>query len=412
MAQIAIRRQSSQDSVDQSITGVPTYSKIIDIIDSRLGSSEFYEIVPAKVLKVYSEESDLPIITTKWGWRPLGKKKNRNWSLLYSIDVEVIEDGRVINNVRPLSINFIQLPVIDEVVNLTAHAGTIYYSAPVNSENDVTVNTDVISWKTQDNLDFKVSKNLNSHNRKSYSHHGDTILQGKFGQHIIFSGHPDGTGRYVSPSIFIGSNQFNDKNQLTYKEDDIHMPHIHNINSFGSAIEISSGNYITKIEPAFTDYENLLKPLKLGGDQIVVNSDRVIINAKRDTTRNTQSGDIHFFAGRNVNIGATEEINLEVTPGNNISKITLADANSVNPLVKGNELLLMMESLIAKVIKFTNVLTDLGDPKEDFEAVSKKTLGPAAKDLIADLQTLRGEFLTPTDTNRVGKIFSNKIYIG
>ena len=36
----------------------------------------------------------------------------------------------------------------------------------------------------------------------------------------------------------------------------------------------------------------------------------------------------------------------------------------------------------------------------------------SAKDLIADLQTLRGEFLTPTDTNRVGKIFSNKIYIG
>ena len=49
MAQIAIRRQSSQDSVDQSITGVPTYSKIIDIIDSRLGSSEFYEIVHARV---------------------------------------------------------------------------------------------------------------------------------------------------------------------------------------------------------------------------------------------------------------------------------------------------------------------------------------------------------------------------
>ena len=192
MAQIAIRRQSSQDSVDQSITGVPTYSKIIDIIDSRLGSSEFYEIVPARVLKVYSEEADLPIVTVK-------DEKKPNWSLLYSIDVEVIEDGRVINNVRPLSINFIQLPVIDEVVNLTAHAGTIYYSAPVNSENDVTVNTDVISWKTQDNLDFKVSKNLNNHNRKSYSYHGDTILQGKFGQHITFSGYPDDTGRYVSP---------------------------------------------------------------------------------------------------------------------------------------------------------------------------------------------------------------------
>jgi len=403
MAQIAIRRQSSQDSVDQSITGVPTYSKIIDIIDSRLGSSEFYEIVPARVLKVYSEEADLPIITVK-------DKKKFNWSLLYSIDVEVIEDGRVINNVRPLSINFIQLPVIDEVVNLTAHAGTIYYSAPVNSENDVTVNTNVISWKTQDNLDFKVSKNLNNHNRKSYSYHGDTILQGKFGQHITFSGYPDDTGRYVSPLIMIGSNQFNDKNQLTYKDDDIHTPHVHNINSFGSAIEISSGNYMTMIEPAFTDFENLIKPLKLGGDQIVVNSDRVIINAKRDTTRNTQSGDIHFFAGRNVNIGATEEINLEITPGDNTSKITLADANSVNPLVKGNELLEMMESLIAKVVIFTKVLTDEGE--EDGEAVSKKTMGAAAKTLIADLQSLKSNFLTPTNVNKKGKIFSNKIYIG
>ena len=403
MAQIAIRRETSQDSVDREITGVPTYSKIIDIIVSRLGSSEFYEIVPARVLKVYSEEADLPIVTVK-------DKKKPNWSLLYSIDVEVIEDGRVINNIHPLSINFIQLPVVDEVVNLTAHAGTIYYSAPVNSENNVTAN--IKGLYSLDNLDLKVSTNLNSHNRKSYSHHGDTILQGKFGQHIIFSGYPDDTGRYVTPAIFIGSNQFNDKNQLTYKDGDINAPHVHNVNSFGLAIEISSGNYVTKIEPAFIDFENLLKPPKLWGDQIVVNSDRIIINAKRDTIRNRQSGDIHFFAGRNVNIGATEEINLEVTPGNNISKITLVDANSVNPLVKGTELLEMLESLISKVIKFTNVLTDLGDPKEDFEAVSKKTLGPAAKDLIADLQTLRGEFLTPTVGNKKGKIFSNKIYIG
>jgi hypothetical protein len=411
MAQIAIRRETSQDSVDREITGVPTYSKIIDIIDSRLGSSEFYEIVPARVLKVYSEEADLPIVTVK-------DKKKPNWSLLYSIDVEVIEDGRIINNIYPLSINFIQLPVVDEVVNLTAHAGTIYYSAPVNLENDVTVNTNVMSWRSQDNLDLKVSKNLNSHNRKSYSHHGDTILQGKFGQHIIFSGYPDDTGRYVSPAIFIGSNQFNDKNQLTYKEDDIHMPHIHNINSFGSAIEISSGNYVTKIEPAFIDFENLLKPPKLWGDQIVVNSDRIIINAKRDTIRNRQSGDIHFFAGRNVNIGATEEINLEITPGDNTSKITLADANSVNPLVKGTELLEMLESLISKVIKFANTVKDEGavdaegKPIEDFEAVSKKTLGPAAKELMADLQIIRGKFLTPTVGNKKGKIFSNKIYIG
>ena len=398
MAQIAIRRESSQDSVDRSISGVPTYSKIIDIIDSRLGSSEFYEIVPARVLKVYSEEADLPIVTVK-------DDKNPDWSLLYSIDVEVIEDGRVINNIHPLSINFIQLPVTGEVVNLTAHAGTIYYSAPVNSESDVTANI-----KELVSIDNKVSRNLNSHNRKSYSYHGDTILQGKFGQHITFSGFPDDTGRYVSPLILIGSNQFNDKNQLTYKDGDINAPHIHNVNSFGSAIEISSGNYMTMIEPAFTDFENLLKPLKLGGDQIVVNSDRIIINAKRDTTRNTQSGDIHFFAGRNVNIGATEEINLEVTPGNNVSKITLADANSVNPLVKGNELLEMMESLISKVIAFTKVLTDEGE--EDGEAVSKKTMGTAAKTLVTDLQTLKSNFLTPTDTNKKGKIFSNKIYIG
>jgi hypothetical protein len=398
MAQIAIRRQSSQDSVDQSITGVPTYSKIIDIIDSRLGSSEFYEIVPARVLKVYSEEADLPIITVK-------DKKNFNWSLLYSIDVEVIEDGRVINNVQPLSINFIQLPVTDEVVNLTAHGGTIYYSAPVNSENDVTANI-----KGLESNDNKVFRNKNAHNRKSYSYHGDTILQGKFGQHITFSGYPDDTGQYVSPLILIGSNQFNDKNQLTYKDGDIHMPHIHNVNSFGSAIEISSGNYMTMIEPAFTDFENLLKPLRLGGDQIVVNSDRIIINAKRDTIRNRQSGDIHFFAGRNVNIGATEEINLEITPGDNVSKITLADANSVNPLVKGNELLEMMESLISKMVIFTKVLTDEGE--EDGEAVSKKTMGAAAKTFITDLQTLKSNFLTPTDVNKKGKIFSNKIYIG
>ena len=69
-----------------------------------------------------------------------------------------------------------------------------------------------------------------------------------------------------------------------------------------------------------------------------------------------------------------------------------------------------MESLILKMISFTKVLSDEGE--EDGEAVSKKTMGAAAKTFIADLETLKTNFLSPTDINNKGKIFSNKIYIG
>ena len=148
------RKSGFTVSRNPEITGTPTYNQVIDIINETVDkNAEFYEIEPAIVTKVYAEEKDLPLITNKDG------NLVPNWKLLGTVEVELMEQGVSNNtNIKPLSQHIYQLPVIGEVINITEHDGELYYSFPLNTNNNVNENNNITTNNNENKKKKKIDK--------------------------------------------------------------------------------------------------------------------------------------------------------------------------------------------------------------------------------------------------------------
>ena len=138
-------------------------------------------------------------------------------------------------------------------------------------------NTPPIAKKSEKS-NFKVNEKIKFLNPKT----GDTILMGRFGQSIRFSDlHLTEDGKSSSPSIFISSKKSADSESKKIGEliDE-------DINNDGSSIYMVSEKVkvpfkeiVKKEKIAFKDYP---KSDKLKGNQIYINSDRVVISSKSE----------------------------------------------------------------------------------------------------------------------------------
>lgn len=117
---------------------------------------------------------------------------------------------------------------------------------------------------------------------------GDTLIQSRFGQSIRFSAYNNGTGknRTFSPTIIIRNSQ-SDVSRKTSIENPIEE----DINRDGTSIVLGSNQYQLPFQPGVvsdkgsSDFEtkpNSFKgyPSKLIGDQLLLNSGRIILSAK------------------------------------------------------------------------------------------------------------------------------------
>jgi hypothetical protein len=221
---------------------------------------------------------------------------------------------------------------------------------------------------------------------------GDTILQSRFGQSLRFSAYNNNKNTF-SPTIILRNvestlNQSKDIN-TTVEED---------INKDGSVLVMASNQYqlpftstnITKPD-SFTDY-----PDKLIGDQILLNSGRLIFSAK--------SGELIFHSKKNygfisdggmsidnkggLDISVNDNINIDTNNRDVLFKtgngaIFLGDTN-LEPLVKGNELRKIFEELIIAILSQTfktpSGPTAVGPENfNDFIAISDKLANMMSK---------------------------------
>lgn len=225
-------------------------------------------------------------------------------------------------------------------------------------------NTPPVSKKSETS-NFKVDEKVKFLNPKT----GDTILMGRFGQSIRFSDlHLVDDNKTSSPSIFISNKKSVDSQNKKIGEliDE-------NINDDGSSIYIVSEKVkipfkevVKKEKVAFKDYP---KSDKLKGNQIYINSDRVVISAKAE--------EVIIFGAKNTGIitdgrfsvdskngtyihSENDDITLHTINGKNIflnsdnnGKIYLGknkgegDAGAdVQKMVLGGELVSILEELI------------------------------------------------------------------
>jgi len=221
---------------------------------------------------------------------------------------------------------------------------------------------------------------------------GDTTLQSRFGQSLRFSAYNNNKNIF-SPTIILrnGESSLNQSKNInsTVEED---------INKDGSVLVMSSNQYQlpfsstnTTKPDSFTDY-----PDKLTGDQILLNSGRLIFSAK--------SGELIFHSKKNygfisdggmsidnkggIDVSVNDNINIDTNGRDVLFKtgngaIFLGD-NNLEPLVKGNELKKIFEELIIAILSQTfktpSGPTAVGPENyNDFIAISDKLANMMSK---------------------------------
>lgn len=202
---------------------------------------------------------------------------------------------------------------------------------------------------------------LDIHKLKLYE--GDSLIESRFGQSIRFSGY-NNSDNLFSPTMIIRngesllsrSNQYN----VTTEED---------VNRDGTIILLGSGDYILQFQPGTVsdggsnDFETnpdsfKSYPQELKGDQLLLNSGRIILSAK--------NGEMIFYSKKNYGfisdggLSIDNKFGIDITVGDDINvntndrnvninsgngKINLGD-KSLESLVRGETLVDLMSQLI------------------------------------------------------------------
>jgi hypothetical protein len=331
-------------------------------------------------------------------------------AIQFRLSGQISPDDAKLPVALPFDKNFKSLPVKNEIVEIiTAGNGTLYYkrigseiSPNANSsetqiskfyspekENQQTVqdyNKVQSTGIERTNADestkydgygdyFKLERGI--HKLRLYE--GDMLLESRFGQSIRFSGY-NNNDRVFSPTIIIRNNE----SSLTRTNDNSN-PIDEDITRDGSVIALGSDQYQFNFAPGTiddkgkSDFEtkpNSFKdfPSKLIGDQILLNSGRIIISSKNAEMIFFSKKNYGFISdgglsidnklGIDINVGdntnvKTNDRDINLNTGN--GKINLGDTE-LEPLVKGDKWVSIMEELIDAIVA-QNYLTPSGPSK-------------------------------------------------
>ena len=209
------------------------------------------------------------------------------------------------------------------------------------------------------------------HKLKLYE--GDTLIESRFGQSIRFSGYNNEIDS-LSPSIII-RNRENNKSQ---NDTEAGNTTVEDINKDGSVIVLSGGERKLEFQPgvvddggstnfkqkpnSFGDY-----PSELKGDQILINSGRVIISSKESEMIFYSKGNYGFISDGAISIDNKEGAFMSfgddtfITTNNNDFNITsgtgeihLGNSSNEEKMAKGETLVDILGELIDAINQMTH----------------------------------------------------------
>ena len=295
------------------------------------------------------------------------------------------------------------IPILGETVQLVVVGGTEFYkripSVSINVGNARKNAEKKLSEKTQESKGSASSYSETSQTGTAQSsteerenelgeyftpqgihklrlYEGDRIIQSRFGQSIRFSGYNNEDNEF-SPTIII-RNRENDESRNDLEVNDITEE---DVNKDGSIIAITSDKYKIPFQPGLIDdggssnFETIpinfeLPDEYVGNDQILINSERIILSSKSQEMIFFSKGNYGFISDgeffiENGNAGAQMDFGGDVTlttdrNSNNVwintgdGQIRLNTDNSGNspgtgqkePLARGETLVKLLSELI------------------------------------------------------------------
>jgi hypothetical protein len=311
----------------------------------------------------------------------------------FRLTTDISADEESLQVAYPFDTTNTNLPVRNETVEISKNSGKFFYKRiSTGITPNITGATDTISnlfettkEKTKNAKEYqKVQKtniqrkNTNDNNKfdgygdyyepqtgihKLKLYEGDKIIESSFGQSIRFSAY-NNSSNVFSPTTIIRNGESG-----TSRETDINSLTEEDVNRDGSIIVLSSNQYQLPFQPGTvnsngtSDFETSPQsfqayPSDLRGDQVLINSGRVIFSAKTAEMIFYSKKDYGFISdgglsvdnkfGINVNVGdniniTTNDRNVNINSGN--GSINLG-STELEPLVKGDTLLSLLEELI------------------------------------------------------------------
>ena len=330
-------------------------------------SPEFYELEPAEVIKIYIDETDedFPRAGDNPDWSKYGWILAR---MMYSS-----ENTNSTEEIRPLDTNIKEYPLPGEIIIVVKYFGDLYYSQKLNIHNSTNTNSHpgLSKWAKDQPVDSYTITDFENDSkvRQLESNEGDIIFNGRFGQSIRFGSNIKevikddettdvNTGKQKSPNIIIRAGQADpahesipvDKKWKLDHPDNKGRPVKEDINLDKSSIWVTT-DQVVPLKPSTLGRYDLHRPEKFEGNQIILNSDRLVFNTKLE--------DINFYSKRSVNIIAEDRIVLE---GHGTSNPTFgvfiggADVKAkarLQPILAGDQMMKLFKTLIDKLMAFS-----------------------------------------------------------
>lgn len=181
---------------------------------------------------------------------------------------------------------------------------------------------------------------------------GDIIYEGRWGQSLRFGSTVKGanvlnpwsrSGEDGDPITILRNAQYSETN-------DPWVPQVEDINKEGSAIYMTSTQPIP-VEVSSKSYKSYntppTSPDKFTGEQVIINSGRLLFNSKQDS--------ILFSSKDNINLNSINSVNID-SPKTIIqsNEVYLGDKNATEPVILGNRFLRDIESLCDALIQLCN----------------------------------------------------------
>lgn len=363
------------------------------------------QIIPARVVDVILDENH-PEYSKYGGELSIGAIKFSPIDRV--IDTKQGTYFPVAFNLNP---SFRQFPLINEIVLiLSAPSSAIsvgrsteyvdYYISTVNIWNNTINQLPDISLD-QEEVDLGYEFDQNTSIKPLHPFHGDTIIEGRHGQSLRFTGarspknpftNKENAGRPLTTLI----NGLIPVNQETPE-----LFTIENINKDDSSIYLTS-DHIIPLEQVRDKYagstERPILAKNFQGKQIILNSGRLIFNAKEDDMLFT-SNEFFSVSSNKLSLDGVEFIGLDAT------KIYLGEKAvrfELEPVVLGNQLEIFLDTLLSELERLGNALTKA-------KTVDQKpipTLNMEGPILKAYVKTLRNRI----NPNGVSQLKSKKVF--
>jgi len=334
---------------------------------------------------------------------------------LFSVDHGASDDN--LPWIDPIDSTIQEIPAIGEVVVVEKILGNMYYRRKVplarKLQENAMVNTN--SAFTGGTLSSAVGTNeeitLEKHKFGDYfkpdptirplkHFEGDLLIQGRMGQSIRFgSSAVDPSSKELAPSIIIRTGQGKD-NENTY------VTHIspfgltlEDINKDASSIWMTS-NQTLPFAPATLETGCIGRTLSTPPQifdkaQILVNSDRVILNAKKENILLYAKDTIYFNAGNEIRIDTDNNFEIATKEGLSFRTSGVLRARSDNNLILNTA-----EDLLTMSVKKTSILAEkiyIGSTDDEEEPmVGGQSLAKWLRDLINAHLNPKFHVQTPT----------------